>query len=231
MKTATFVFLLAVWAAVIHAQTSATPSGDVAIKLSDAGSEYCLGFLQGQGPDDITLRLPLRLRYENHRSETIMLPSGHSLLWRLSVAGQNDSTILRQGDYGMDLKANDRAVMAMSRPDISSTFRFTTISGSKAASSTLAEPTVLKFQDTVYHADFVMIPVLVRSSGVDLRGKTVQIVTRRDFRSITPEVVAKLNEKWKDYGTVWTGVVDSEMTFQIPQQPPARKCGPKPLPR
>ena len=49
------------------------------------------------------------------------------------------------------------------------------------------------------------------SSGLDLRGKTVQIVMTRDFRSLAPEVVEKLNEKWKDYGTVWTGVAESEM--------------------
>jgi hypothetical protein len=47
----------------------------------------------------------------------------------------------------------------------------------------------------------------------------------RDFRSLTPEVVEKLNEKWKDYGTVWTGVAESEpVTFRIPEQPLTRNC-------
>jgi hypothetical protein len=44
-----------------------------------------------------------------------------------------------------------------------------------------------------------------------------QIVTTRDHRALTPEAVKKLNEKWKDCGTVWEGVVESEtMTFRIP---------------
>ena len=60
---------------------------------------------------------------------------------------------------------------------------------------------------------------------MDLRGKTVQIVTTRDFRSIVPEVVEKLNEKWKDSGTVWARVVESEpLTFQIPREPLTRSC-------
>jgi hypothetical protein len=47
----------------------------------------------------------------------------------------------------------------------------------------------------------------------------------RDFRSLAPEVVEKLNEKWKDYGTVWTGVAESDtLTFQIPKEPETRNC-------
>ena len=39
------------------------------------------------------------------------------------------------------------------------------------------------------------------------------------------DVAEKLNEKWKDYGTVWMGVAESEtLTFQIPQKPPTRNC-------
>jgi hypothetical protein len=37
-----------------------------------------------------------------------------------------------------------------------------------------------------------------------------QIVTTRDHRALTPEAVKELNEKWKDCGTVWEGVVESE---------------------
>jgi hypothetical protein len=60
---------------------------------------------------------------------------------------------------------------------------------------------------------------------LDLRGKTVQIVMTRDFRSLAPDVVEKLNEKWKDYGTVWTGVAESEpLTLQIPKEPVTRNC-------
>jgi hypothetical protein len=164
-----------------------------------------LATLQGpkRGPDDITLRLRLTVRYENHRSETIILPTWIHYVTRMTVAGQ--STILRNvGNGGMDVKA----VMAMSSPD---THRFPIIAAGKDDWSTGLEG--------------VVIPVLERSSGLDLRGKTVQIVMTRDFRWLAPDVVEKLNEKWKDYGTVWTGVAESEpLTLQIPKEPVTRNC-------
>src|SRR5688572_2811388 len=79
MKAATVVFVLAVCSAMMHAQT-ATPSSDVTIKMREGPPEYCLDLqtLGSRGPNDITLRLPLKLRYENHRSETILLPDSAS---------------------------------------------------------------------------------------------------------------------------------------------------------
>jgi hypothetical protein len=183
--------------------------------MSEGSSEYCLGpnpppLFDGpkRGPDDITLRLPLKLSYDNHRSGTIIVPSWIHYLTRMTVAGQNGSTVLRSvgtvGNGGMDVKT----VMAMSSPDTRS---FSIIAGGKYAWSTGSEG--------------VVIPVLDRSSGSDLRGKTVQIVMTRDFRSLAPEVVEKLNEKWKDYGTVWVGVAESEtLTFRIPEEPLTRNC-------
>src|SRR5262245_58332050 len=213
MKAATCVFLLAVCGAVVRAQSSAAPSGDVTIEMSTGSPEYCLGpypgfLFQGpeRGPNDITLRLPLKLLYENHRSETIILPSWIHYLTRMTVAGQNGSIVLRSVEGSMDVKT----VMAMSRPD---TGHFSIIAGGKYAWSTGLEG--------------VVIPVLDRSSGWDLRGKTIQIVMTRDYRSLAPEVVEKLNEKWKGYGTVWAGVVESEpLTFRIPAEPLTRNCMP-----
>jgi hypothetical protein len=205
MKAATFVFLLAVCVATASAQSTASPSGDVTIELMEGTPEYCLGpFYSNRGPDDITLRLPLKLSYENHRSDTIMLPPWIAYVTRMTVAGQNGSTVLRNvHSGGMDLKG----VMAMSGPDR----LFTIIAAGKYAWSTALE--------------FVLIPVLDRSSGVDLRGKTVQIVMTRDFRSLPPDVVEKLNEKWKDSGTVWTGVAESNtMTLYMPKEPLTRNC-------
>ena len=47
----------------------------------------------------------------------------------------------------------------------------------------------------------------------------------RDFRSLAAEVVEKLSEKWKNYGTVWTGVAESNtLTLQIPKEPETRSC-------
>ncbi len=213
MKGATFVFLLAVCGVLMRAQSRVAPSADVTIGMSEATPEYCLGEILSpplfggpkRGPDDITLRLPLTVRYENHRPETIILPTWIHYLTRMTVAGQNGSTILRNvGNRGMDVKT----VMAVSSPD---THRFSIIAGGKDNWSTGSEG--------------VVIPVLDRSSGLDLRGKTVQIVMTRDFRSLPPDVVEKLNEKWKDYGTVWTGVAESEtLTFQIPEEPVTRNC-------
>jgi hypothetical protein len=205
------VFLLGVCDVVMHAQNSAAPSADVTIRISEDTPEYCLGEILSppfegpkRGPDDITLRLPLTVRYENHRSETIILPFWTHNLTRMIVAGQTGSIVLRNVGYG---GMNVNTVMAMSRPELP----FSIIAGGKDALSTAPEG--------------VIIPVLDRSSGLDLRGKTVQIVTTRDFRSLAPEVVEKLNEKWKDYGTVWTGVADSEtMTFRIPEEPLTRNC-------
>jgi hypothetical protein len=211
MKAATFVFLLAVCGVVMRAQNSAAPSADVTIGISEDTPEYCLGEILSppfegpkRDPDDITLRLPLTVRYENHRSETIILPFWTHYLTRMTVVGQNGSTVLRNVGYG---GMNVNTVMAMSRPELP----FSIIAGSKYALSTAPEG--------------VIIPVLDRSSGLDLRGKTIQIVTTRDFRSLAPDVVEKLNEKWKNYGTVWTGVAESEtLTFQIPEEPLTRNC-------
>jgi hypothetical protein len=213
MKAATFVFLLAVCGVVMHAQNSAAPSADVTIGMSEGAPEYCLGEILSplfeepkRGPDDITLQLPLKVRYENQRSETIIVSSWIHYLTRMTVAGQNGSTILSSvgGGGGMDVNM----VMAMSSPD---TRRFSIIAEGKYAWSTGSEG--------------VVIPVLDRSSGLDLRGKTVQIVMTRDFRSLAPEVVEKLNEKWKDYGTVWAGIAESEtVTFRIPEEPLTRNC-------
>ena len=207
------MFLLAVSGVVMHAQSSAAPSTGVTIGMSEGTPEYCLGEILSppfegpkRGPDDITLRLPLNVSYENHGSETIIVPPWIRYLTRMTVAGQNGSTVLRSvgGGRGMDVKT----VMAMSSPD---SRRFSIIAAGKYASSTAPEG--------------VVIPVLDRSSGLDLRGKTVQIVMTRDFQSLAPDVVGKLNEKWKEYGTVWAGLAESDtITFQIPVEPLTQNC-------
>jgi hypothetical protein len=141
----------------------------------------------------------------------------------MTVAGQNGSAILRDARPGVDVKA----MMALSRPDTGNS-PFLILAGAKAEASTVLD--WLKCYPVGKAApgcflDGVAIPVLERFSGVDLRGKTIQIMTTRDHRALTPEMVDKLNEKWKDYGTVWVGVVESEMiTLQIPEEPPTRNC-------
>jgi hypothetical protein len=137
MKAATLVFLLVLCGVVTHAQNSAAPSGDVTIALSEGAIEYCLGafaspeylqlFKLGQGPDDVSLWLPLRLRYVNNRSETIFLPRGYNRLTRMTLVGQNGSTILRDARAfvsGLDVKS----LMALSSPEAGP---FWTVAGGK----------------------------------------------------------------------------------------------------
>jgi hypothetical protein len=210
------------------AQTSAVSSRDVTIRMSTGSAQYCLGrnrlpLFQGQtqGPDDITLMLPLKLRYENHRSETIILPFSIQHSTRMTVVGQSGSTVLRSVGGG---DINVKTVMAMSRPDTRESLLDPP--RKKAESSTVLDlAQCLSATDPGCFPDFVSIPVLNRSSGLDLRGKAVQIVTTYDHRSLAPEVMEKLNKKWKDYGTVWAGVVESEtVTVQITVEPVTRNC-------
>jgi len=216
MKAASFVFLLAVCSVMTLAQNVVDPPADVTIGMSEDTPEYCLGpyprprfLFQGprttqRGPDDITLWLPLKLQYENHRVDTIILPAWIHTLTQMTVPGQNGATVLRNArNDGMDVKR----VMAMSGPDA----QFSIVAGGKNTWYTGLEG--------------VVIPVLERSSGLDLRGKTIQIVMTRDFRSLEPELVKNLNEKWKAFGTSWVGVVKSNtMQFQIPKEPLTRDC-------
>jgi hypothetical protein len=111
MRAAAFALLLTICGAVMHSQNSATPAGDITIEISAGSPQYCLGpngvpLFEGRvrGPDDITIRLPLKLLYENHQSETILLPSLIRYQMRMTVAGQNGSIILRNvGGGGMDV--------------------------------------------------------------------------------------------------------------------------------
>ena len=234
LKASTIVLVLAICCAVAQAQTTASTSGDVRIAIHEGTPEYCLGphpltQLQGSwgGPNDILLRLPLRLRYENHRSETIFLPRGYRFIWRMVVAGQDGSTTLRNSTGGA-LNLDVQSLMSMPRPEGGP---FWIVTG--GTDTNVPNFSVLKFPDTVDDTDFVIIPVLDRSVGWDLRGKTVQVTTTRDFQSsIAPDAVQKLNEKWKDYGTVWARPVESDtLTLQIPEQPLVRTCSKGPLPR
>ena len=121
MKVATFVFLLTACATAMGAQNSAAPSGDVTIGMFEGTPEYCLGEISfplfgggpQRGPDDITLRLPLKLIYENHRHETIILPSWIHYLTRMTVAGQNGSTVLRKDRKSTRLNSSHEFVSRM----------------------------------------------------------------------------------------------------------------------
>jgi hypothetical protein len=96
MKAAAFVFLLAASGLAMGAQSAAS-SRDVTLWMNSGSPEYCLGpnaprphtwggeILVARDPDDIPPRLPLKLRYENHRPETIFLPPWARNLLRVTV--------------------------------------------------------------------------------------------------------------------------------------------------
>jgi|SRR5688572_12081016 hypothetical protein len=227
MTAAIFIFLLG-------AQISTTPAGDVKIKMSAAGSpEYCLGstlsypLFKGvaEGPNDIRLRLRLKLWYVNNRTETNILPPQSRLFTRMTVSGQNDPTILRDARYsGVDLKM----VLASStaRPAGKFTIYDYSILAGRASGTAPELVQCLSEKDPGCVSDQVMIPVLDRTSGLDLRGKTIQIMTTREHL-LAPDAAQKLNDKWKQYGTIWSGSVDSEpVTLLIPDNPSPRDCRP-----
>jgi hypothetical protein len=195
--------------------------------------EYCLGatlpypLFRGvaEDPNDIRLRLRLKLWYVNNRTETKILPPQGRLFTRMTVLGQNDTTVLRDARYsGVDVKT----VLASStaRPaDRFTIYGFSIVAG--RASATAPELLqCLSDKDPNCVSDQVMIPIVDRTSGLDLRGKTIQIMTTREH-SLEPDVEQKLNDKWKQYGTVWSGNVDSEpLTLWIPDAPSTRDCRP-----
>lgn len=235
MKATTFIFLLVFCSAVAGAQTDTTPTADIRIKMSAVGSpDYCRGstlasaLVSGaQGPNDIRVRLRLKLWYENYRTEKIVLPPQSQIFTRMTVSGQNETTILRNATNG---GTDVRAVLASStaRPAEKFTlYDFSILSGRDPASATAPELLqCLSANDPGCISDSVIIPILDRSSGLDLRGKTIQIVTSRGH-SLAPDAVQKLNEKWKQYGTVWSGVVESEpLTLRIYDDPSPWNCKP-----
>ncbi len=223
VEAAAGFLLILVCGTVLLSQNNPAPVSDVTIAMSAGATDYCKGqnIHNEQQPDDITLLLRLKLLYQNHRSQTLLVPLGFNFTVRVTTAGQSEPISLRQGGggaSGLDVKT----LTAASRP----TEGFMSLAAGKDASSKIPDYSVLKFKDSVDDTDFVRIPVVDRSSGIDLRGKSVQIVLTRDYRSALPaDLVPKLNDKWKEYGLVWAGVAESEtVTFQIPRDPLMRDC-------
>src|SRR5688572_3811538 len=115
MRSAMFLFFLAVFVAGMSAQTKA-PSADVTLAMSADTPEYCAepmtpnwpsaGFFKTQHPADIVSRLTETLPYKNHHSETIILPPRIGLFNRMIVPGQNEPNLLRKTKYSARLYVN-----------------------------------------------------------------------------------------------------------------------------
>lgn len=206
MKIEKCLILLATGGVMVSAQNRTAQSRDLTIKAIVHEVKYCLGptsFLpskQQPGASDITLRLSLKLLYENHRSEPIIVPLGFRSLARMMVAGQQDAeTVLsRENPY------DPTRVVELARP---APPYFVVIPGGKSELQYFGE----------------LVDVGVRSSDRQLLGKTVQISITRDHGLLPVE---KLQARWKSYGTVWTGIQDSEpVSISIPESPATVDCG------
>ena len=191
---------------------SQAPSGDITMRMRPDTAAYCEGPFAGlTDSDDITLRLPIRVWYESHLSEKVFLSGSFSWVITATVAGQNTPVASRRGGGGTKDVNNSS---------------FSTIMLEKAKTPTVGSDLFqcLTEKDANCSNAYMYIPVLDRSKGLDLRGKTVEIMMTRDH-SLAPDMVAKLKEKMKDYGTVFSGIVESKVvTFWIPIQPLTRNC-------
>jgi hypothetical protein len=210
LKATTFALILASWSSFTHAQTAVETSSEVTTVTSTGRHEYCLGPSGGlpplpdRGPDDITLRFTLNERYENQLPGTVILPRFSRRVIGFTVEGQSGSTVLRDTRGGMNVDE----VLAMPAPN--DLFSILSVGKDQPVFDSLVGDTP---------SQRVGIPVLHRSSGLDLRGKVVQVVVTREYESLPPDVVDTLNETWAEYGTVWDGTVQSRVTIPIPMNP------------
>src|SRR5690349_20480455 len=120
MKSAAVVALLLVLISgtLVIAQNGPTGSPDVTMAMVPGAAQYCKGQnirLQNQNPDDIMLLLRLKLLYQNHRDQALLLPLGFDFSARVYVPGRSEAISERKGGggaQGLDVKS----LMAASRP-------------------------------------------------------------------------------------------------------------------
>ena len=212
MKAVTFALLLAVSGTLLLAQSSSA-SGDVTIKMRTDSAEYCKGPfapLALDNNDDIALRIPLKVWYQNHLSETVFLSGAYNTRTEATLVGQSEPIASRQGGGGTkDVNSPSFIIMRLEKVDPSKETELLQC---------------LSAGDPGCTRDYIYIRVLDHSKGLDLRGKTIQIVSTHDH-SLAPEMLAKFKEKMKNSGTVFSGIVESEaVTFWISDQPLMRNC-------
>ena len=205
MKIDECLILLAISVVVGIAQNRAAPSEDVMIRAIVHEVKYCQGptsyfpSKQQSGASDITMRLSLQLLYKNLGSAPIILPLGFRSIAKMVVGGQQDEQIVRSRENPFDPKR----VVEVYRPEPP---YFIVVPGGKSESR--------------YFGELVDIPV--RSPNNHLLGKTIQISMTRDH-GLQP--IEKLQARWKPYGTLWTGVQNSEpVSVSIAESPVTVDC-------
>lgn len=208
MKSGKYLILGVVAGAIASAQNRTDPLGYVTIKPIVHEVRYCVGptsyFVSERQPgaSDIILRLSLKLLYENHRSDPIVLPLRFRSRVRMAVMGQGDAETVTSREDPMDPKA----VLVLARPEPP---YFIVIPSGKS--------------DLAYLGEFVDVPV--RAAGKQLLGTTVQFSITRNHGLLPPSVVEQLQTRWTSYGTLWTGISDSEtINLSIPESPEPVDC-------
>src|SRR5678815_5711564 len=100
MKVTSLVFALMVCVSV-RAQTRSNLISGISLEVSGGTPEYCKGpFRGGRWPfpdlasDDLTLRLPLTLRYDNHQAQSFLLPPLIGVSIQIKVVGLTSAPIV-----------------------------------------------------------------------------------------------------------------------------------------
>jgi hypothetical protein len=201
------------------AQNATTPTKDVTLKMSVSDQAYCQGptgpaIQQAHGPDDIILSVALKVYYVNHRPEKLVLPGPFGSRLKTILAGQNTPII-------------ERIVSGGSKDPNAAYFEMTTVDGRPGNGPELLQ--CLSSSDLGCSRNYIYIPVLDRVAGLDLRGKTVQVVLTRDH-VLPPDAVEKLKAKLKTADPILSATVESEpLTIHIPSEPSTRDCRAIPL--
>jgi hypothetical protein len=190
------------------AQNSAPAIGGLTITPIVGNAKYCMGptsyFPQEHQPgvSDITLRLSLKVLYENHGAEPMILPLRFRSVVRMFVAGGTSGEVVTSRVDPLD----QDAIKAQAQPDPP---YFLVIPGGGSELAYLGE----------------LVDLRVRSPSRVLLGRTLQFSITRDHGLLPSSLFEELRNKWRAYGTLWNGVRDSKMfSVSVPEAPVTVDC-------
>jgi hypothetical protein len=218
MKAIGLLLLLASSAVLSGAQNSTVPAKDVNLRMRVGDQAYCKGqtgppIAQAQGPNDIILSVVMKVWYENHRPEKVVLPGPFGFRMKAQLPGQNVPIIERIGSGGTR--------------DVNNTyFETTTVDPQPGPGPDLLQ--CLASTDPGCSRQYIYIPVVDRGTGLDLRGKTVEVVLTRDH-TIPADAVEKLKAKVKTEQVLSANVESQVLSIAIPSEPSTRDCRAIPL--
>jgi hypothetical protein len=229
MKVMVLAFAL-LFCVSVRAQTRANLISGITLEVKGGTPEYCKGPFRGGrwtfpdlASDDITLRLPLTLRFDNSQAQSFLLTPLIGVSIQMKVVGLTSAPVVNGVQFAGSL---DPASLTATPDPLVPPAGFSFVAGRSTDSSTVrVSVQCLSASDPGCISDFVAMPVVKRSQLMDLRGKMVEIVVMRDH-SLAPQIVQRLNEMWKRNDVV-AGIVESHpLLLQIPDQPQTRDCNP-----